>query len=648
MMEELGAILVQETCGHICSRVFTTLAKNGRLSRTQLQQHTRLPARQMRHALTILTQQHIIRHHTADDELTFYQVDWRNTYRLLRSNRIITLVDDRFGEGAGKIVSNLLQLGHARVGDLAQAFDLEPSKRGGGVQHCTEHVNGEARVNGVNNRLMVQHVKITTVAQFHGTIRKLLQTGFLIKFAPRMYKPSADLQAELEEVVISDSFPDRKISGPKRKAEFMAAVKQLKRKWHETDDYNEYRDVDSKGIIHRPGQPVKRARLNGSTTNGAQHGHGHDDLDNENVLKLPNEMILKVNYAQCIAALRSDRLSHLAEPYLGPVTANVYGALLQALENKLRARDEDARTQREDDEEDEEDHLPVATAAEVADVLDPSLDLNLGIQSDLQKVEVESKDKKKRSKTVNMEFADIGIKQEIGSESEDDEHQVNGHVSYEKRTKRLHLIEDHLKLLEEHPKTFCRRVGGGGGGEWKVHFPSLTDNLIQADIDSTVSARYGKVAVRIVRLLRERGRLEEKQVAAFVMMRIKDVRAVLTILQYAGFVESQEIPKDASRQPSRAVYLWFHEQSRVQSLILQQTYQSMSRALQRLGRERAAYRGIIEKAESVAVKDLPQPERKILAEWRELEERLWVGVQRMDELVALFRDFSGRDTSLVS
>ncbi|UJO14503.1 DNA-directed RNA polymerase III subunit rpc3 [Fulvia fulva] len=644
-MEELCALLVQETCGQRAKKIFSTLATKGRLSHIQLQQHTRIPARQMRHALTVLIQQHLIRHHTADDELTFYQVDWRNTYYLLRSNRIITLVDDRHGEGAGKIISNLLQLGHARIGDLAQAFDLEPSKRDSGIERCAEHMNGEVKVNGVDNSHKVQHGKITTVPQFHGTIRRLLKAGFLIKFSPRMYKPSADLQTEAEESVISDSFPDRKITGSKKKNEFETAVRVLKRKWRDADDYNEYRDVDSRGIIHRPGEPVKRVRLNGGMTNGGHYSHGDDDLDDDNAPRLPNEMILKVNYAQCIAALRSDRLSHLAEPYLGPVTANVYGALLQALETKVRAKDDAERSKKDDDDEDEESDLPVATTAEVADLLDPSLDLNLGIHSDIQKVD--SKDKKKR-KLVDNEFADIGIKQEIGSESEDDDYQVNGHVSYEKRTKRLHLIEDHLRLLEEHPKTFCRRVGGGGGGEWKVHFPSLTDTLIQADIDSTVSARYGKISVRILRLLRERGRLEGKQIANLVMMRTKDVQAVLTILQYAGFVESQEIPKDGSRQPSRAVYLYFHEQSRVQSLMLQQTYQSMSRTLQRLGRERETYRSIIEKAQTVAMKDLPQPDRKALAEWRELEERLWLGVQRMDELVALFRDFSGRDVSLVS
>lgn len=293
----LPPLTLQATTNPHAKNVFSTLAKHGRLSRPQLQQLTRIPGRQVRHALTVLTQQHVIRHHTAyDDDLTFYQVDWRNTYYLLRSNRIIAIVDDRYGEGAGKIVSNLLQLGHARVGDLVQAFDLEPSKRDSGIERCTEHVNGEVKVNGVDNSHKVPHGKITTVAQFHGTIRLLLRAGFLIKFSPRMYKPSADLQAEIEDIVIRDSFPDRKITGPKKKAEFESAVKVLKRKWRETDDYNEYRDVDSKGIVHRPGQPVKRAKLNGGITNGGHHGHGDEDLDNENAPKLP---VLCCGHPQC-------------------------------------------------------------------------------------------------------------------------------------------------------------------------------------------------------------------------------------------------------------------------------------------------------------------------------------------------------------
>lgn len=339
----------------------------------------------------------------------------------------------------------------------------------------------------------------------------------------------------------------------------------------------------------------------------------------------------------------------MAEPFLGGVTATVYGALLLVLESKLKLRDGDIEESREDD--DEEQWLPTATTTEVAEALDPTMDLTLGIQGASEIYKVSNRDgKKEKRKVIDDEFADIGIKREIESDEEDVYAVNGGHTSYRDRNKKLSLIEEHLQLLEEHQKHFCTRIGGAGRGEWRVHFPALTDALVQADIDATILARFGKIHVRIVRMLRERGRLEEKQVAALAVMRLKDVRAILTELQFAGMVEGQEVPKDTARQPSRATYLWFHEQARVQSVLLQQTYQAMSRTMQRLRVERENYKGAIEKAQMMDVRQeaLTQNEREAVMQWREVEERLLIQVQRMDELVALFRDFSGKDSSLVS
>lgn len=353
-----------------------------------------------------------------------------------------------------------------------------------------------------------------------------------------------------------------------------------------------------------------------------------------------------MNYAQSVLAFRSHRLEQLAETYLGGTTATVYGALLQVLEGKVRARDENLKV--DESRDDEEEDLPTALTTDVAEILDPTIDLGLGIRGNgSTSGKLPNGKVKKKSKVLDPDFADIGIKMEAPSDSEDE---ATGFTSYQDRHKRYTLIEEHLKLLEEHPKSFCRRVGGGGRGEWKVSFPSLTDTLIHAEIDSTVLARFGRIAARIIRLLRDRGRLEEKQVAAFAMMRIKDVRAILTELQYAGIVEAQEVPKDAGRQPSRTVYLWFHDQHRVQNLLLQANYQGLSRMLQRLKQERENYKNAIEKAEMMDVKQaaLAQNEREAIMQWREVEEKMLVQVQRMDETVALFRDFSGRDSSLVS
>lgn len=173
-------------------------------------------------------------------------------------------MEDRYGAGAAKIIRNLIQLGHARIGDLAKSFDLDDSvKRDSGVEGCNGHVNGDAKMNGSGQATS----KITTLAQFHNTLRTLLRAGFLCKFGKRNFTPAADLQAEIEEVIISEQFPDRKVTGPKKQAEFKTAVNNLKRKWRDAEEFSEYRDLKSSA-----GGFAKRAKLNGGTTNGHDSG----------------------------------------------------------------------------------------------------------------------------------------------------------------------------------------------------------------------------------------------------------------------------------------------------------------------------------------------------------------------------------------
>lgn len=195
-------------------------------------------------------------------------------------------MEDRYGEGAAKIIADLLQLGHARVGDLVQAFDLEPvSKRDSAIDACDKHVNGNAEMNGAGTSHKTDGSKITTMGQFHSTLRRLLQAGFLVKMSKRAYMPASDLQDEIEEVIISEHFPDRKVNGPRKQAEFKTAVNNLKRKWRDADEYSDRNDLDSRGTIHHAGASnAKRVKMNGARSNGI--GHDHDDHD-EHVVKLP-------------------------------------------------------------------------------------------------------------------------------------------------------------------------------------------------------------------------------------------------------------------------------------------------------------------------------------------------------------------------
>ena len=370
------------------------------------------------------------------------------------------------------------------------------------------------------------------------------------------------------------------------------------------------------------------------------------------LILMQDDLVVRVDFARCILALRSRRLEKVAKRFLGPTTSAVYRALLLALESKIRSVRADADP---DDAEEEEQAQPKITVAEISTYLDPTVDLGSGIKglSSGGKPNGISKNGSKKRLGEDDDFTDIGIKRENRSDSED-EPGSKGFTSYRDRSKRLSHIEAHLAILDEHSYHFCTRVHThGNSNEWRVNFLALTTTLIDAEVDATVLARCGKIALRVVRMLRARGRLEEKQVASFAMMRIKDVRAVLTHLQYHGLLEAQEIPKDNSRQPSRTLYLWFCDSSRAQQLVLQQTYKAMTRTMQRLLVERDRFKQVIDKAERSDVKGheaekLEQSDKQYLREWRELEERMLTQVSRMDDVVALLRDFSGRDTSLAS
>jgi DNA-directed RNA polymerase III subunit RPC3 len=263
-------------------QVFGALAQNGRLSRPQLHQITRIPNRQLKHILTVLVQHHILLYHTPDEGLPFYQVDW-HCYNIVRINRVNCLAQERYGDLAGKIFAFTQQLGRSKIGDLAQAFDFSP------VPKRDSAIDTPGLVNGKDGGHNAAGSGTTTVGQFHSTLRKLLKAGFLVKVGKRAHIPAADLQAEMEEIVISEQFPDRKVNGPKKQAEFKSAINTLKRKWREADDYSESRDVESKGAIKRalpPSNPAaKRLKMNGGLGHGVNHGG--DDLDDELVQRLP-------------------------------------------------------------------------------------------------------------------------------------------------------------------------------------------------------------------------------------------------------------------------------------------------------------------------------------------------------------------------
>lgn len=375
-------------------------------------------------------------------------------------------------------------------------------------------------------------------------------------------------------------------------------------------------------------------------------------------------MSVGVNLEKCMVAMRSEHLVQHAKQYLGHITAGVYRALLTALEGKIRSVREDL-VQYEDEDE-EEEAQPVASVMEVADLVDPDLDLAAGINgAKSDRPNGGPKAKKKGTIEYDNDFSDIGIKKE----AESDDEGTNGYSSMRTKNRRLDLVEQHLKLLEEHEKEFCRRPGAAGQSEWRVNFPVLSKVLVNAEIDTTIDRRFGRVAVRVARMLRQEGRLEEKGVAQKCLKHVKEIRGILAQMQAAGFLESQEVPKDQYRQPTRSLYLWFFDEKKVAQLVLHQSYQAIARCMQRMDVEQEKFQQILDKRERLRATNpdaarsfiigktgmleeegapLSGVEKQQLAMWRETQEKLLTQVKRLDDVVGVMRDFLGKDVTMTT
>jgi DNA-directed RNA polymerase III subunit RPC3 len=383
-------------------------------------------------------------------------------------------------------------------------------------------------------------------------------------------------------------------------------------------------------------------------------------------------MVVRVNYEKCITVLRTQKLEGTAKRFLGPVTGAVYGALLRCVEDTARYNpahlekrrpkpkstddiaDEDGEEHDEDDEhedehEDDDEHgedeeevvLPRITDREVLSQLDESVNLELTTKLHDPGILPNSDGNPRKRKVLSSDAdeAALGIKREAPSDNEDDLPANPTMAALKARNRRLHLISHHLDVLAEHPKAFVMRTPGKQ--ESRLNISTVTNHVLNAELDTMIQARYGKHAIRLIRLLRDHGKYDDRRISEKSLLDTKYVRSILTRLQFDGIVDIQELHKDNTRQPSRTVYLYEYRPERVKSVFLQQAYVTMARLLQRLGVEREAkFHAVIEKAERLEG-NLNAAETELLKQWRELEERFLVQVGRVDEIIAVLRDFDG-------
>ena len=367
----------------------------------------------------------------------------------------------------------------------------------------------------------------------------------------------------------------------------------------------------------------------------------------------------------------------LSERYISKATSRVYAQLLSRLEGNLH-RCPDRRLAEDDDEDDPANWPTPVPATDLSALFKESVDLagTIGRVAS-NKIDRNSfiHPKKRRKKTLFD--SEAGIKADVSadededmggiaengniSEVDEDGDHVNGDADYGSEIKvekedhlpvyndersRVELIRQHLLLLAEHPLGFVKYIKRTPtkGEQWTVNFRSVARQLRQMELENTIATRFGPGATRLVRIFQEKGKLDEKAITSIGLINQKLMRSILTAMHEAGHLELQEIPRDNARQPSRTMFLWYFEPERCRQKLLEETYKAVARCLQRAKVEKEAVQLTIDKANRTDVvgkedEYLGVDEMTALSTWREKEERLLGELGRLDDLVAVFRDF---------
>lgn len=362
-------------------------------------------------------------------------------------------------------------------------------------------------------------------------------------------------------------------------------------------------------------------------------------------------------------------MATFASDMLGEVTGSIYRTVLDLLSVEISKCRPDPFL---------EDEAPLNLAVSTSEIfhhLDESLNVQSGIgkapkdKIDFQsaeKIRADPQDSDSESEASDSEMpvrrpsaAVRNVDMDLDDpfhESDDDRANGAPHTNGDRKPKvkfeddgsskasRMDQMRQHLLLLAESKHKFVRHCGSQGGGQWTVDFSKVINRLKETELDAYIEQSFGRHGLRLTRILREKGKLDEKMLPSAALMKKSDVQLKMIAMQMAGLVDVQEVPKDNSRMANRTLFFWFFDRERTEEQVLDDIYKAMVRGLQTLQVERHRERNILS---FVDRKDVQGKEEEVMTAEHynkynnhlEVQSKLLGQVMRLDEMVAVFRDY---------
>lgn len=219
------------------------------------------------------------------------------------------------GQG-GSIISNFLQLGHARVSDFLSAY--------GTTSIRTAHAKA-----GLTNGVVNENIKISALNDLKSKLGELYKARFLTQVKPHHMLPHTDLvnniKADLRRQILKETTVETRI------AKYIADHLPARLREIELGDTTPASGMKRKGgaVAEVQGRAIKRQKK-ADTSYLAVQGLGDEDE-----YEIDEDLVLRVNYDKFLVLFRNDELVELAKDRMGETTALVYKELLRVMESKI-------------------------------------------------------------------------------------------------------------------------------------------------------------------------------------------------------------------------------------------------------------------------------------------------------------------------
>lgn len=379
-------------------------------------------------------------------------------------------------------------------------------------------------------------------------------------------------------------------------------------------------------------------------------------------------MVLRINFEKCAVELRNQQLVHVVSEIYGETTAEVYATLLQQLSKKI------PRCRLEPEVDDADDGFSTDTRVSTNEVFE-RLDASLDVSGGIGKVPASMMDRKSANRIHDRPLGTKPLIEEAeavgeASSDEDDVEEANGHgfdednsdhdhkehtngvngtkglkVKFSEngpaRLSRKEHFRQHLLLLCEGQHQFLRHCAME---QWTVDFEPLLESLRVMELDNVIQRSVGQTGLRLVRILRRVGKMDEKTLPNLALMPKGDVQKLMLKMQMLGYADMQEVPRDNNRTASRTLFLYWTDTDRCMDRLLDNTYKTMVRCLQRLEVQRQMEADVLDlvKRDDVRGREKEMMQERYYNRFvrvTEIQEKILAHVMRLDNLVGTIRDF---------